>query len=83
MPAGRIPGNMRAMPKTTKTQAQIEVLHAAVLALCAALPPERAAYASRMFSAALADLETLRKAGESADQAAAAKVASVLRTLAR
>jgi hypothetical protein len=34
---------MAGMSKTTKAEAQIEVLHAAVLALCAPLPPERAA----------------------------------------
>ena len=71
------------MNTTTKTKAQIEVLQAAILALCAALPPERAVFARRMFSAALADLEFLENASGGVDEAAATKVASILRTLER
>lgn len=48
---------MLLMLKNTDTEARLDVLQAAVLALCAALPPERATFAKRMFSAALADLE--------------------------
>jgi hypothetical protein len=72
---------MAGMSKTTKAEAQIEVLHAAVLALCVSLTPERAAVASRMFSAALASTDAWSSTSAPADAAAAGKVALILKTL--
>ena len=48
-------GTMQPMENTT--EARLDVLQAAVLALAATLPPQRAQLARRLFCASIADLE--------------------------
>lgn len=57
------------------------MLQAAVLALAASLPPERADFTRRMFSAAIADMEDAAERGPAADAAASGAVAAVMATL--
>lgn len=77
------------MSKSTQIEARVEILQAAVLALCAALPPERATFTRRMFSAALADLDDRShpQAGDNfdhdADAISAGVVAKILKRLDR
>ncbi len=63
------------------TEARLDVLQAAVLALAATLPPERAQLARLLFCAAIADLEDEGERGPAADEAASSMVAAVLATL--
>ena len=67
--------------KTRTLEARLDVLQAAVLALAASLPPERADFARRMFSAAVADMEDQSERDAAADVAASGVVAAVLATL--
>ena len=67
--------------KTHTLEARLDVLQAAVLALAASLPPERADFARRMFTAAVADMEDAAERGPAADAAASGVVAAVLATL--
>lgn len=59
---------------------RLDVLQAAVLALMATLPPDRAATARALFLAGVADLEE-RPADAAADAAAAGTVAALLEVL--
>ncbi|KPF48778.1 hypothetical protein IP87_09595 [beta proteobacterium AAP121] len=67
--------------KTTTLKAQFDVLQAAVLALAASLPPERADLTRRMFVAAVADLDDRLEHDAEADAAASGVVGEVLATL--
>lgn len=75
------------MSKSTQIEARIEILHAAMLALCAALPPEQATFTERLFSAALADLDdqshpqAIDNADHDAEAVSAGMVATILKTL--
>ena len=69
--------------KTTTLEARFDVLQAAVLALAASLPPERADFTRRMFAAAVADLDDRLERDAEADAAASGVVAAVLATLGR
>lgn len=68
------------MAHTTPTDARIDVLQAAVLAMAATLEPDRAALTRALFLAAVADLERRPTSGE-ADAAAAGTLAAVLQSL--
>jgi hypothetical protein len=67
--------------KPDTIEARLDMLQAAVLALAASLPPERAVFARRMFAAAVADMEDTADRGPAADAAASGVVAAVLATL--
>lgn len=67
--------------KTSTLEARLDVLQAAVIALAASLPPERADLARRMFAAAVADLDDRLERDAEADAAASGVVAAVLATL--
>jgi hypothetical protein len=67
--------------KPDTIEGRLEILQAAVLALAASLPPERADFARRMFCAAVADFEDMTERGPAADTAAAGVFAAVLATL--
>jgi hypothetical protein len=69
-------------PMKNTTEARLDVLQAAVLALAATLPPQRAQFARRLFCAAIADLEEEGERVPAADEAASSMVAAVLATLA-
>lgn len=75
------PGGHHAdMRRTTPADARLDVLQAAVVALMAVLPPDRAATARALFLAGVADLED-RPADAAADAAAAGTVATLLGAL--
>lgn len=65
----------------TATEARLDILQAAVLALASSLPPNRADFTRRMFCAAVADLEDKGEREPAADAAAAGVVAAVLTML--
>lgn len=67
--------------KTTTLEARLDVLQAAVLALAASLPPERAEFTRRIFAAAVADLDDRLAGDAEADAAASGVVSAVLATL--
>ena len=67
--------------KTHTLEARLDVLQAAVLALAASMPPERADFTRRMFAAAVADLDDRLERDAEADAAASGVVAAVLATL--
>jgi hypothetical protein len=68
--------------KNLVLEARLAVLEAAVLALAASLPPERADFARRKFSAGIADIEDCGEHDQEADAATAGVVAAVLQSLA-
>ena len=70
-----------AAMKIDTLEARLDALQAAVIALAAALPPERAHFARRMFLAAVADLEDRHERDHAADAAAAGVVVALLATL--
>ncbi len=67
--------------KRDTIEARLDILQAAVLALAASLPPERADFARQVFAATVADLEDTAARGPAADAAASGVVAAVLATL--
>ena len=73
-------GHHRAM-KTNALEARLNALQAAVIALAATLPPERAHFARRMFLAAVADVEDQHERDHAADTASAGVVVALLATL--
>ena len=67
--------------KTNAIEVRLVVLQAAVIALAASLPPERADFTRRMFAAAVADFDDRLERDAEADAAASGVVAAVLATL--
>jgi hypothetical protein len=67
--------------KAETIEARLDTLQAAVLALAASLPPERADLARRVFATAVSDMEEAVDRRPDADAAASAVVAAVLATL--
>lgn len=76
--------NTASMTKSTKTlQARLDVLEAAVVALAASLPPERADFARRIFAVAVTELDERLERDAAADAAASGAAAAVVGALPR